>query len=285
VSAGSRHALRRPLRLGISPCPNDTFAFHGILSGRVDPGFELEIVLADVQELNERIARAELDASKASIFAALRLSSEVDLLAAGAALGSGVGPILVAAPGRPRPAHPRVLCPGEVTTAHLLYRLFHPGEGKVEQTLFSRILPAVASGEADLGVCIHEGRFVYRALGLELVEDLGATWEQVSGHLLPLGGIVARREMGRERQRALGAAVRASIAYARAHREETLPTLRAHAAEQGDDVLWAHVDLYVNAETVELSSRGRAAIAELERRARVAGWLPPGSPPLEIVDP
>ena len=275
----------RPLRLGISPCPNDTFAFHGLLSGAVDPRFELEIVLADVEELNQRLARGELDASKVSCYAALRLSAQVALLPVGAALGSGVGPILVALPGRARPPRPRVLCPGEATTAHLLYRLFHPGEGEVEQTLFARILPAVARGQADLGVCIHEGRFIFAGMGLELVEDLGATWERVTGHLLPLGGIAGRRELGRERLRALAAAVSASLEHGRAHPEAALTTMRAHAAEQGDEVLWAHVRLYVNDETRALSQGGRAAIAELGRRARAAGMLSQGSPPLEILAP
>lgn len=274
--------MTRPLRLGISPCPNDTFAFHGLLTGRVDPGFPLEIVLADVQELNERLARGDLDASKVSFFAALRLAAQVALLPVGAALGRGVGPILVASPSRPLPREPRVLCPGEATTAHLLYRLFHPGEGRVEQTVFSRILPAVARGEADLGVCIHEGRFVYREHGLELVEDLGATWERATGLPLPLGGIAARRSAGPERWEGLAAAVRASLELARAHPEATLPTMRAHAAEQGDAVLWAHVELYVSEETLALSDLGRAALAELERRSRVAGLLPPESPRLEV---
>jgi 1,4-dihydroxy-6-naphthoate synthase len=169
----------KPLRIGISPCPNDTFAFHGLLEGEVDAeGLDLEIELADVEELNRRFARGDLDAAKCSFHAALRLAATSVVLPAGAALGFGVGPVLLARePGHSIVHGSRVLCPGEWTTAHLLYRLFHPGEGKVEQVPFSQILPRLELGQADFGVCIHEARFTYAGRGLALVEDLGETWE------------------------------------------------------------------------------------------------------------
>ena len=242
------------LRVGISTCPNDTFAFHGLLTGAVDcAGVELEFELADVQALNEGLRAGRFDVAKGSFAAALALARERVVLPVGAALGFGVGPVVLAARAGERPARPRVLCPGEDTTATLLWRLFHPGEGEVRQVVFSSIMPALERGEADLGVCIHEGRFTYAQRGLLLVEDLGERWERASAGPLPLGGLLARRDLGEELLARLAGAVRASILYGYAHRAEALTTMRRHAREQADDVLWRHVELYVNDETLGLS--------------------------------
>jgi len=275
------------VRLGISTCPNDTFAFHGLLSGAIQvPGVELSIELRDVEELNEGLAEGRYDVAKGSFFAALRQSAELVVLRAGAALGYGNGPLLLAAGGTEASGQigpeSRVLAPGEWTTACLLYQLFHPGEGRLEQRLFSDIMPALERGEADLGICIHEGRFTYAARGLRKVEDLGATWEAETGGPLPLGGIFARRWLEAERLAAIEAAIGASIEYAHANPGEALGTMRRYAAEQADEVLLAHVELYVNESTRRLGAEGRAALNALERRARASGLVGPESPPLEV---
>ena len=271
----------KPLRVGISTCPNDTFAFHGLLTGAVEArGLALDFVLADVQELNELAAAGQLDVAKVSYAAALDLAPRWTMLAAGSALGFGVGPVVLGRPGE-RAAAPRVLCPGEQTTATLLWRLFHPEfTGELEQVVFSAIVPALVEGRADLGVCIHEGRFTYRDQGLELVEDLGAVWERATDLPLPLGGIAARTDLGEDTLSALAGAVRHSIEFARADPDGALPTMREHAQEFDDDVLRQHVELYVNPWTVDLGERGRAAIAELSRRA---AQLEPGRAPLAVV--
>ncbi len=263
--------MTRTLRIGISPCPNDTFAFHALLERRLaTPGLALEFVLADVEELNRRFLAGEFDACKLS-FAALAGQNGLTVLSAGSALGFGVGPVLLAAPGRrverdaagharlPRDA--RVLCPGAHTTASLLYRSFHPGEGRVEQRVFSAILPELARGGADFGVCIHEGRFTYAEHGLEMIEDLGARWEEREGLPLPLGGIVARESLGAATIAAIEDALRRSIDAARADPDAALATMRRHAQEHDDRVLWQHVELYVNAWTRELGPDGRRALA------------------------
>lgn len=267
--------MTRALTVGISTCPNDTFAFAGLLTGAVEaPGLELRFELADVEELNRRALAGELDVAKVSFAAALSLADDVTVLPSGAALGRGVGPLLLGAAGRTRPADavdgrpPRVLCPGRSTTASLLYELFHPGRGRVEQVVFSAILPALEAGEADFGVCIHEGRFTWRDRGLVLVEDLGETWEQATGAELPLGGIVARASLGDDVARALSDALARSIAWGHAHRDAAAAVMRRHAQELSDDVLWAHVELYVNERTRDLGEEGRRALAELARRAR-----------------
>lgn len=267
----------RRVRLGISPCPNDTFAFHGLLSGAVRPrGFELEIELADIEALNRGYDAGKYDASKASFGAALAWSASSVVLRSGSALGFGVGPLLLARRGAPpleRDSAARVLCPGERTTAHMLYRLFHRGEGRVEQTVFSDVMPALERGDADYGVCIHEGRFTYARHGLALVEDLGATWERRMDAPLPLGGIVARRALGDATIAALDDAIRASLDLAHARPADALATMRAHAQELDDDVIRAHVDLYVNAWTRDLGPTGARAIAALSRAAREAGFV------------
>jgi 1,4-dihydroxy-6-naphthoate synthase len=265
------------LALGISPCPNDTYAFHALLERRIEtPGLDLAFELHDIEELNRRFLAGRFDASKVS-FAALAGRPEIRVLGAGAALGFGVGPVLVAAPGarllrsaegRPRiPAEARVLCPGERTSASLLYRIFHAGEGRVEQVLFSHILPALAARAAEFGVCIHEGRFTYPALGLALVEDLGTRWEERERAPLPLGGIALREDLGPALALALEDAIARSIDYAHAHREEALVTMRRHAQENSDAVLWQHVELYVNEWTHALGPEGSRAVARLRELA------------------
>jgi 1,4-dihydroxy-6-naphthoate synthase len=306
----------RTVRLGISPCPNDTFAFHGLLTGAVRArGLDLVIELADIEQLNAGFATGRFDAAKVSFAAALEWSATSVVLRAGSALGFGVGPLLLSRPdaaplrlqdgvtatrgnqyapesrtdGRDLPLRgengaPRVLCPGEHTTAHLLYRLFHAGSGRIAQTVFSDILPALERGDADYGVCIHEGRFTYARHGLVLVEDLGATWERRFDAPLPLGGIVARSALGVETFASLDAAVRASLDCARADPVAALATMRAHAQELDDDVIRAHVDLYVNEWTRDLGPVGAQALRMLSRAARAAGLVADHLPELEVAD-
>jgi 1,4-dihydroxy-6-naphthoate synthase len=264
------------LRLGLSTCPNDTFAFHALRAREVDwRGIEFEFELADVEQLNERMLAGALDASKVSFHAALQAGARWCVLEAGAALGFGVGPLLLA-PGAPTTSR-RVLAPGRWTTAQLLWRLFHAGEGEAEQVVFSAIVPALERGEAALGVCIHEARFTWAARGLRLVEDLGERWERETHSPLPLGGIAARADLGEPGLVRLAACVRDSLEWGLAHRDACLPTMSAQAQEFDERVLWQHVELYVNSHTLELGELGRRGLDELARRAQAA--------PLRIVAP
>ena len=269
------------LRVGLSTCPNDTFLFHGLLVGRVaTPGLELDFRLADVEELNRALAAGALEVGKASFATALRLAERYGVLAVGAALGFGVGPVLLARPalsGAPR----TVLCPGEGTTATLLLRALHPelfAAGAVSHVRFDRILPALEHGEADAGVAIHEGRFTFARHGLALLEDLGASWERLTGGPVPLGGLLARLDLGPAVHRALADALRASLAFARSHPEEAFETMQRHAQELDEDVIWSHVRLYVNDATTDLGEPGRAALAELARRTGGAELVVLGAP-------
>jgi 1,4-dihydroxy-6-naphthoate synthase len=282
------------IHLGISTCPNDTFAFHGILAQRVDlRGLHFRVELLDVEALNRRLFAGDFDMAKASFHAALLLAGDLGVLPVGSALGFGVGPLLLAARPNSHPRDrveecnrsdpPRVLCPGEHTTATLLYRLFHAGEGAIEQVVFSEIMPALETGAADFGVCIHEGRFTWQQHGLALVEDLGEVWERATSAPLPLGGILARHNLGVDTIRTVTDVLRDSLAYAHTHREDTVPTMRRHAQELTREVMFKHVDLYVNHWTTDLSDTGRAALEVLGRKAAEVGMLPPSTPPLVVL--
>ena len=282
----------RRLRLGISTCPNDTFLFHGLLTGEVEvKGHQLEIELLDVQELNQRLldpgTAPPFDVAKASYHLALLMAEELVALPTGSALGFGNGPLLLARAGLEPPTptrSSRVLCPGAHTTAALLYRLFYPDAADAEHVIFSEVMPALERGAADLGVCIHEGRFTYAESGLGLVEDLGARWESETGAPLPLGGIFARRALPEATVDAVQDALRRSLALARTHPEATLESMRRHAQEFSDDVLWSHVDLYVNEWTRDLGATGRSALEVLAQRAAQTGLVQPGTT-LEVYQP
>ncbi|MFM7205707.1 MAG: 1,4-dihydroxy-6-naphthoate synthase [Planctomycetaceae bacterium] len=262
------------IKLAISTCPNDTFAFHGILTGAVDSrGLHFDVDLLDIEQLNDRMIEGHYDVCKMSFHAALAIADDVVVLPSGSAIGFGVGPLLLAArPGTtPHSATQRTLCPGRHTTAALLFSLFHPRTTRVEHVVFSEIMPALRGNAADFGVCIHEGRFTWEEQGLSLVEDLGGRWETETGCPLPLGGIVATRRLPAPTIAIVQHVIRDSLLLARSHPSAALPTMRRHAQELDDRVLMQHVDLYVNESTVDLGPSGAAALGELSDRARQAG--------------
>jgi 1,4-dihydroxy-6-naphthoate synthase len=266
--------MSQTIRLGISTCPNDTFAFHGLLTRAVDwRGLDFRVELLDIEQLNARMLRGEFDVCKVSFAAALGMARDVVVLPSGSALGFGVGPLLLAAEAdtRPTSATQLTLCPGEHTTATLLFELFHPRTTLIEQTVFSGIMPRLTAGTADFGVCIHEGRFTWEAHGLHLVEDLGSRWEAETGCPLPLGGIVASRRLPAAVTAGVQQVIHDSLALALADPAAPLPTMRAHAQEFDDRVLRQHVELYVNEWTVDLGDTGRRALDALSTRAAAVG--------------
>lgn len=266
-----------PLSLGFSPCPNDTFIFHALVHGQVAdaPAFA-PVLLEDVETLNTWALAGKLAVTKLSFHALGHVLDRYLLLTAGAALGRGCGPLLVAR--RPLPPEElpglRIAIPGKLTTAALLLRLFAPTGAEPVVMRFDRIMPAVAAGEVDAGVIIHESRFTYQQHGLHLVRDLGAWWEETTGHPIPLGGIAVKRELGRERILAVEAAIRQSLRQARQAPERAMPYIRRHAGELADPVIRDHINLYVNDFSLNLGSEGRAAIGEFLLRARSAGIIP-----------
>ena len=269
--------MKRPIRLGISTCPNDTFAFHGLLTKAVDwHGLEFEIDLLDIEQLNERLlgdGSDDFDVGKVSFHAALGAAERIVVLPTGSALGFGVGPLLLAAMPESTPCDTTqlTLCPGRHTTAALLFALFHPGSTRVEQAVFSEIMPRLQAGSADFGVCIHEGRFTWQQQGLTLVEDLGLRWEAETGLPLPLGGIVASQSLPADTIARVQRVIADSLRFALANPAAPLPTMRDHAQDLDDSVLMQHVDLYVNDQTLDLGPLGQRALDELCVRAAAVG--------------
>lgn len=267
------------LTLGISPCPNDTFIFDALVNGAVDAGaLRLDVVLEDVQTLNEWAMEGRLDVSKISYGVLPAIAGEYGVLAAGGALGRGVGPLLVARPGLGafRPEAMRVAIPGRDTTAHLLFSLAFPQAAHKSFMVFSDVEAAVLRGAVDAGVIIHEGRFTYEAKGLVKVLDLGEHWEERTRAPVPLGGIVARRSLGGELHRELDRLVRSSVEHALRARPRITEWVRVHAQEMDDEVMRRHIDLYVNDFSVNLGEAGRRAVEAL---LEVHRQVNPGAPP------
>lgn len=276
------------IRLGISTCPNDTFAFHALIQRLVDwRGLQFQIELLDIQQLNNRLFQGDFDVAKASFHAALLLADRTVVLPSGSALGFGVGPLLLSAREQTRPenATQLTLCPGQHTTAALLFALFHPQTTRVEHVVFSEIMPRLQRQQADFGVCIHEGRFTWQQAGLGLVEDLGTRWEQATHCPLPLGGIVAQRSLAPDITARVQAVIHDSLEYALADRQAALPSMRHYAQEFDDAVLFQHVDLYVNQWTVDLGPVGQRALDQLAERARAVGIVPAAGSRLEVFQP
>ncbi|MCO8122694.1 1,4-dihydroxy-6-naphthoate synthase [Stieleria sp. TO1_6] len=279
--------MNHTIRLGISTCPNDTFTFHAILNRLVDwRGINFQIELLDIQQLNERLFADQFDVSKCSFHAALLRSDSTIVLPSGSALGFGVGPLLLSAdPGAlpPRSIDQVTLCPGEHTTASLLFRLFYPQTSAMRQVVFSEIMPGLRQRTADYGVCIHEGRFTWQDQGLGLVEDLGTRWERETHCPLPLGGLVGMKSVPREVLRTVQTVVRESLEYSLADPDRALPTMRQYAQEFNDDVLMQHVELYVNEWTIDLGAVGADALHHLNEKAKGADVIPRDAAGVEIL--
>ena len=275
----------RILSLGFSPCPNDTFIFDALVHGRVPcGGLGFSERLEDVETLNGLALSGLLDVSKVSYHLLGHILKEYQLLRSGGALGRGCGPLLVAreALDPSRLAGRRIALPGRYTTAALLLRLFDPSLADFVYLPFDRIMSAVADGSVDAGVIIHESRFTFASYGLTRIVDLGEWWERETGHPIPLGGIAARRSLGRETLLALERGLALSVAYAFDNPAQSRPYIRAHSQEMSDEVCAAHIGLYVNDFSRGLGSEGESAVRLLLERAAAAGIVPPISEPLLV---
>ena len=262
------------IHLGISTCPNDTFAFHALMQRKVDwQGLDFKIDLLDIQQLNQGLFEGRFDVAKTSFHAALLLADQVIVLPSGSALGYGVGPLLLASQKNTVPADQTqlTLCPGEHTTAALLFALFHSQTTRIEQCVFSEIMPRLQASKADFGVCIHEGRFTWQQQNLFRVEDLGERWEAATDTPLPLGGLVARQKLPDAVISRVQQVIRESLEHSLADPENAIETMRRYAQEMDDRVLMRHVELYVNEWTRDLGQTGRAALDKLSQMARSVG--------------
>jgi 1,4-dihydroxy-6-naphthoate synthase len=274
----------RTLSLGYSPCPNDTFIFYALVHGKIDTsGIFYKEILEDVETLNQMAQQAALDITKVSFHAFGFLRDTYCLLRSGGALGKGCGPLVVAR--EECSMHDlrgkTIAIPGGLTTAFLLLQIFDPElKQKIKIMPFHRIIDAVKNKEADAGLIIHESRFTYQQQGLKQIMDLGAWWEQETELPIPLGCIIARRDLGRELVSATDALIRKSLEYAFSHSEETKSYIKRHAQELDVHVTDQHIRLYVNDYSLDIKDEGLHAIEELFRRATDLGIIPKSSKPL-----
>ncbi|MFQ5777101.1 MAG: menaquinone biosynthesis family protein [Terriglobia bacterium] len=266
------------LTLAHSPDPDDAFMFYALAKDRIDTGgLRFQHVLADIETLNQRARQAAYDVTAISFHAYAYLHPHYALLRCGSSFGRGYGPLLVARTGAgiqsDRLAGKRVAVPGILTSAYLLLKLFAPAVETLTVP-FDRIPEAVARGQADAGLLIHEGQLTYADAGLEKLIDLGAWWSEQTGLPVPLGGNALRRGLAPELVPRITAALKASIRYALEHRQEALAHAlqygRGLSAELGD----RFVGMYVNDLTLDCGEEGRRAIQLLLDRAFEARLIP-----------
>ena len=273
------------LTLGYSPCPNDTFIFDALANGKIDTeGLEFEIVLGDVEQLNQKAFKQELDITKLSYHAYAYLIEEYTLLTSGSALGRNCGPLLVAgkAIGKAEIDQAKIAIPGKYTTANFLLHLAFPRAQNRHEVLFSEIEEQVLSGGVDAGLIIHENRFTYHERGLVKLMDLGQFWEDRTGLPIPLGGIVVRRSLDRETQLKIDRVLRRSVNYALAQPAQTMDYVRQHAQAMEPEVMRQHIGLYVNDFTVDIGAEGRKAVQYLFDTAREHQVIPQSEKPLFV---
>lgn len=256
------------LTLGFSPCPNDTFIFDALVNKKIDTeGFHFNVVLEDVETLNQWAFEGKLDISKLSYPAFFQNTNEYGLLNAGAALGKGVGPILITNNEQGTKNEQVRLCsialPGINTTANLLFSFAYPEATNKKFMLFSDIEDAVLNKKTDLGVIIHENRFTYQQKGLKKVKDLGEYWEEKTGQPIPLGGIAAKRSLGRDVAHKINSLIRKSLEFANNNYPSLPEYVKLHSQEMSEDVMRQHINLYVNNYSLDLEEDGRKAIEQL----------------------
>ncbi|MEZ4526023.1 MAG: 1,4-dihydroxy-6-naphthoate synthase [Desulfobacterales bacterium] len=275
--------MKQKLSLAYSTCPNDTFVFYALAHHKTDcQDMEFSITLADVETLNQDAVFGKYDVSKLSFAAIGHLTDTYGLLRSGSALGRGCGPLIVAKPGFDKSdLHSAdIAVPGLKTTANMLLGLYLSGQAHVNPMPFDRVMPAVAAGEYDAGVIIHEGRFTFPDYGLICLEDLGQWWEQKTSLPIPLGGIAIRRDLGKQTAMHMEKAIRDSVKYAFANQDAADAYIREHAQEMEPLVIRQHIDLYVNRFTENLGTEGEEAIKVLFSMGRECGLLPESAAPL-----
>jgi len=255
------------ISIGFSPCPNDTYVFDAMVNHLIDTdGLEFDLFIEDVETLNEWTIEGRLDVTKLSFPALFAAKGNYCLLNSGAALGKGVGPLLVAKEPQGDDAMSindcSIALPGQHTTAHLLFSLAFPEAAQKQFMLFSEIEQAVLSGHSQLGVLIHENRFTYEAKGLHRVMDLGAYWEQQTGVPIPLGGIAIKRSLAGTIGEKIQRLIADSLQKAR-QQPQISEFVRSHAQSMDPTVMQQHIDLYVNDFTRSLGSDGQKAIRRL----------------------
>ncbi|MGE0636047.1 MAG: menaquinone biosynthesis family protein [Bacteroidia bacterium] len=274
--------------LGFSPCPNDTFIFDALVNKRIDTeGLEFEVQLGDVETLNTKAFKAELDITKLSYHAFAYMTADYQLLRSGSALGKNCGPILIAKPEIANAvtlsvvegltsdiSNLQIAIPGKYTTANFLLGIAFPDAKNKTELVFSEIENAVLSGTVDAGLIIHENRFTYQSKGLKKLIDLGEFWETKTGLPIPLGGIAIRKNLSSDIKLKVERLIHKSIEYAFANPEASKDYVRCHSQEMEPSVIQSHINLYVNNYSINLGAEGEKAVKEMYAIAKQNGIIP-----------
>jgi 1,4-dihydroxy-6-naphthoate synthase len=260
------------LSLGFSPCPNDTFIFDAMIHQKIDTeGLEFEVFYEDVETLNQKAFKAELDITKLSYHAYAYLTEKYVLLHAGSALGFGVGPLLIceneeysSTDGyenlKLQSSELSIGIPGKYTTANFLLSLAFPdAKNKIEMKFFE-IESALLEHQIDMGVIIHENRFTYQEKGLKKIIDLGEYWENLTQGPIPLGGIMIKRDLPDNVKQKVNRIIKRSVQYAFDHPLEGMDFICSLSQEMSKEVIKKHIDLYVNQFSLDLGDVGRKAV-------------------------
>lgn len=288
------------LSLGFSPCPNDTFIFDAMIHHKIDTeGLSFDVVYDDVETLNQKAFRADLDITKLSYHAYAYLTENYVLLHAGSALGFGVGPLLIcnnedyistdslsglksqtsdlklqSSDFRPQPSDLSIGIPGKYTTANFLLSLAFPEAKNKIEIKFSEIESALLNHQIDMGVIIHENRFTYQEKGLKKIIDLGEFWEDLTRGPIPLGGIMIKRDLPEEIKQKVNRIIRRSVEYAFNHPESGMDFICSLSQEMSIEVVKKHIDLYVNKFSIDLGETGRKAVQTFFEEAFKVGIIP-----------
>ena len=281
------------LSLGFSPCPNDTFIFDALIHQKIDTeGLNFDVVFDDVETLNQKAFRAELDITKLSFHAYAYLTEKYVLLHAGSALGFGVGPLLICenedyistntladlkpqtSDLQPPTSDLRIGIPGKYTTANFLLSLAFPeAKNKIEMKFFE-IESALLNHQIDMGVIIHENRFTYQEKGLKKIIDLGQFWEDLTQGPIPLGGIMVKRELPENVKQKVNRIIKRSVQYAFDHPESGMDFICSLSQEMSKEVINKHIELYVNKFSIDLGEVGRNAVQTFFEQAHKLGIIP-----------
>jgi len=268
---------KRIITVGHSPDPDDAFMFYALAHNKLDTGdLEFRHELQDIETLNRRAMRGELEVSAVSIHAYAHLLDKYALLPSGCSMGDRYGPMVVAR--KPLTIDTlnqvRIAVPGTLTTAFLTLRLLTQREFAYEVLPFDQIIAAVRDGRFDAGLIIHEGQLTFQNEGLRLVVDLGVWWQEKTGLPLPLGGNVVRRDLGLDTIRHISRLLKESIRYALAHRGDALSYALQYARDMDRALADQFVGMYVNDWTLDYGPRGRAAVRRLLEEGHKAGVIP-----------
>jgi len=268
--------IKQTLKLGFSSCPNDTFIFDAMIHGKIDTeGLNFELIIEDVEELNRRAFNNELDITKISFNAYTKLVNNYILLDSGAALGENCGPLIISKKPIEIEAlkNKTIAIPGINTTANLLMKLAFPEHQNKVELLFSDIEKAIIDGDVDAGLIIHESRFTYEAKGLYKVIDIGEYWENVTNTPTPLGGILAKRNLEKDLILKINRVLKRSVEFAFANPKSSFEFIRQHSQEMSEEVMYKHIELYVNHYSLDLGDAGRNAVRTLFKKAQEAGFI------------